>query len=74
MVSVTCFEVLDEGSENFLDVYEFTPLDPDLPYGQTEKFETADAALAYAESKFGASLEKYVNSGVIQDEYRDSLS
>ncbi len=71
-ISVTCFEVIDEGTVGAVDVYEFPSLDPDSAYGDSVSFESVDAALAHAEAAFGAAPDRYVHSGVIQDEYRDA--
>lgn len=65
----------DIGGEDFYDLVEFPPLDPedeDQAFGQ-EIAVVADArdALALAESHAGAVRDRWVNQGVAQDEYRD---
>ncbi len=72
--SVTYFESFDEGNNDFLDVYEFSPLDPDKPYGEISTFETKEMALECAANNYGADIEKYVGDGLIQDVYADFLN
>lgn len=72
-VSVSLFEVYDEGNENYLDVYEFPPIEPDEPDGIITVFQTPDEALFYACNSLGANINNFVNDGMIQDEYKDSL-
>ncbi|MFB7715672.1 hypothetical protein [Streptomyces sp. NPDC056105] len=76
----TSFEVYlhrveDIGSERFLDVSEFPPLDPD---DETEEFgtllgmaEDPLAALIIAEDRTGAERGRWVNQNVIEEEYGD---
>jgi hypothetical protein len=66
-------EVSDDGSPDFLDVYEFAAIDPDLPYGEIKSFISADEAIDYACQILGADEGKFVGAGMIQDEYRDVL-
>lgn len=71
---VRLHEVEDVGDDDFLDVSEFPPLDPDeyLGDGRTVADESEpDAAFAVA-AKLGASADRWVNSGVVQNEYADS--
>ncbi|MPY45414.1 hypothetical protein FNH04_37595 [Streptomyces phyllanthi] len=65
----------DAGSETFCDVGEFPPLDPD---DEEEEFgrllasaEDALDALTAAEGLTGAVRGRWVNEGVVQDEYLD---
>lgn len=65
----------DVGSENFCDLVEFPPLDPeneDAEFGLeiAVATETHDA-LALAEHRTGAVRGRWVNQGMAQDEYRD---
>ncbi|WP_139178585.1 hypothetical protein PRJ39_06410 [Lysobacter enzymogenes] len=68
---VSLIERFDEGRPDFLDVYAFSYVDPDPPHGSTENFPAPGEALAYAQNELGCSGDKFVNEGVIQDEYRD---
>jgi len=72
-ISVSLFEVYDDGNEDFLDIYEFQPFEPDEPDGLITMFQTPDEAVFYACSTLGANINKFVNAGMIQDEYKDSL-
>ncbi|MEU8976716.1 hypothetical protein AB0D11_47635 [Streptomyces monashensis] len=65
----------DVGHDSFADLVEFPPLDPD---DEEEEFgrlvATRDdplVALAAAEDATGAVRGRWVNAGVVQDEYRD---
>jgi hypothetical protein len=71
---VRVMEVWDEGGPDFLDVYEFTGCDPENPEGVEHVFRSADEALEFATAELGADLDHFVNEGVVQFEYQDSLS
>lgn len=64
-------EVFDNGAPGFLDIYEFEAVDPDFPFGNEWVFDSIKGALAFAEDTLGASPVRYVNQGLIQDEYKD---
>jgi hypothetical protein len=68
---LTVFDVIDEGSETFLDLYEFHALDPDEPYGQVKYFQEWENAWEAAIKNQGADEEKFVSDGMIQEEYFD---
>jgi len=67
---VSYCEKFDDGSEDFLDVYEFEDVDPDLPNGREECFPTYDEALVFCRERYQCRDEKYVNRGMVQEEYR----
>jgi hypothetical protein len=67
----THFEVSDDGSPDFLDVYEFSAIDPDEPFGKSSSFPDASSAIDYSCEKLGASTDRFVLGGLIQDEYRE---
>jgi len=71
--TLTYFECLDEGNENALDIYEFSMLNPDAPFGVLSQFDNIEDALSFSENSYGASIEKYVSAGMIQEEYHDYL-
>lgn len=71
--SVTCFEVFDEGGEDMLDIYSFSALDPDTPYGNTFAFKDKDEALDYVFTNLGVALNEFVGEGMIQDVYANFL-
>ena len=64
---------LDNGSENFLDVYEFRSVDENdyLGEGVLVGAHHDEASLLQAAVEVGAQMDRWVNEGVIQDEYRD---
>ena len=65
------YDVFDEGSEEFLDVYSFTPVEDDGPEIPEGTYPDASTACADAEAVFSAVSGRWVNQFVIQDEYRD---
>src|SRR5690348_14768383 len=70
---VTRFEVFDEGDPEHLDIYSFSYVNPDEPFVEHSDISTPEAALLVAREKFGADPERFVNAGVVQDEYADFL-
>jgi len=72
--SVNYHEVFDEGSENDLNIHEFSEVDPaELPFGIIDEFDTADEALEFAAESYQASTQKYVTESMINEEYADYL-
>jgi hypothetical protein len=72
--TVAYFECFDEGNEGFLDIYEFSPLNPDELYGVLSEFNNFNDALKFAETLYESSNSKYVSAGMIQKEYSDYLN
>lgn len=68
--SVAYFESFDEGNEDFLDIYSFSLVDPDEPFGVIHTFSSIVDALEFAEVTYKASPNKYTAAGMIQEEYR----
>lgn len=67
--------VRDEGSTDFLDVTVFSPVDEDEEFGEGRSlgsYPDGVTALAAAEAH-GARSHRWVNAGVVQDEYADLL-
>jgi len=64
-------DVLDDGRDDFIDVYEFSPYDWDAEDGATYPFDTPWSALECAVSKWGARRDRFVNEGLVQHEYID---
>ena len=64
------WEVYDEGDENYLDLYSFTPAngDYDTPIKTVKSSDLKEIA-----SLLGFDVLNYVNQGVVQDEYNDYL-
>ena len=72
-VRATVFEVVLPGDLELLDVYEFEPAPGTNPEGVLEQrtFSQADEAIAYLSSSWGVDSSRFVNAGVVQDEYYD---
>jgi hypothetical protein len=71
---VTLNEVEDVGTDDFFDVAEFPPLDPEENGGEgrvVATTTTAHDALAAAHSTTQALPDRWVNAGVVDDEYAD---
>jgi len=62
----------DDGDESFTDIYAFSYPDPDDPE-VIKSFDSIDEALHFAMANYNASPDKFVNSGLLQDEYKDYL-
>ena len=71
-VKLTYHEVYDEGSLEWLDLYAFTLVDPDMDV-ETYKFDSVQDALKFIKEKYNVHEPKFLNSGVIQDEYKKLL-
>ncbi|QQT29436.1 hypothetical protein I6I99_19090 [Sphingobacterium multivorum] len=67
------FESFDEGNEGFMDIYAFSLVDPDKPFGVIHSFYSIADALEFAEAIYKASSNKYTSAGMIQEEYRDYM-
>lgn len=67
--STSYFECFDEGSEEFVDVYEFSMLDPERPFGIVSEFPSLDQALDFTEIVYNTAIDKFVSKGMIQEEY-----
>jgi hypothetical protein len=70
--SIYYSEVIDEGPENYLDLVELTPADPDNS-PVVDEFDTIEEALAFATTAYGALPDKYVAESMVNDEYADYL-
>ncbi|NGN62557.1 hypothetical protein G5C51_01365 [Streptomyces sp. A7024] len=66
-------DVEDVGSDTFLDITEFPPLDPDDETWGKAITTAADPeeAISLAERELGAHPERWVNQGVVCSEYLD---
>lgn len=73
---LTLHHVFDEGTEDFMDVAEFSPVDDEEYVGEGKQVAQAPSAegLLEAARQVGARDGRWVNQGVIDDEYRDSRS
>lgn len=63
--------VLDEGTEDFRDLSEFSPVDADEFLGEGVVVQVSDVADAAVQSaaEYGGSAERWVNHGIAADEY-----
>lgn len=67
------YEVFDDGSEEFLDVYSFSPIE-ERPETPVETYSDTTSACAGAVDRYFADSGRWVNQFMIQDEYRDDLA
>ena len=67
-------EVEDDDSDEFLDVTEFSPLDPEECIGEGRGVADSEDPLALLATAggFGAVDDRWVNSGVVGSEYADA--
>jgi hypothetical protein len=72
-IAIYLSEVEDAGTDTFFDITEFPPLDPDdEAWGkQIAAVSTPEEALDRACSEPGVNPERWVNQGIVCDEYRD---
>ena len=76
-VRLAIFETADIGNEGFLDLYEFGPLNPALELDEPDEkriFENFPSFISEVETMFPSSTTRFVNEGVIQDEYSDFIA
>ncbi|KQR67235.1 hypothetical protein [Pedobacter sp. Leaf176] len=72
--TVGYIECFDEGGKDFVDIYEFSLLDPDFPFGIVNSFPSIEDAIDFSVKQYGASIEKFVSESMIQDEYINYLA
>lgn len=68
---VTDFHVFCPLGVDDFNVYDFEPVEPDVPYGNSLEFDDFEEAINYATTKLGASPLRFVNSGMIDAEFHD---
>lgn len=76
-IHLSVFESADLGRSEFLDLYEFGPLDPAREQDEPDRmlvFKNFEAFVAEVEVLFPASSARLVNAGIVQDEYADFLA
>jgi len=71
--SVALFDVFDDGTPDYLDIYSFEPVDPDLAHGKIDSGKTMEQALDYCLQNYGAKANGWVGQGMIQDVYAELL-
>jgi hypothetical protein len=70
-ICASVFESRDEGSHDFLDVYEFGSLNPELEQGEPDErmiFSDLSECLAAISKRWPEAPRKLVNEAVVQDE------
>ena len=75
-INVSVYETADLGNEDYLDLYEFGPLNPELELDEPDEIISCADFASFAkeiESKFSGSSNKLINEFIIQDEYADYL-
>jgi hypothetical protein len=77
-VEIRVRDVYDEGDESYLDLYDFTEVESDDDEEDDDDAPSAtaaslDEAIALCRDRWGADPDRWVNEGVIQDEYADLL-
>ena len=72
-VTIYLSDVEDIGSDNFLDITEFPHLDPEEETWGREiaVLSTPEEALHLAERDLAADHQRWVNQGIVCDEYQD---
>lgn len=68
-VELSTHSVFDDGDIDNLDIYSFELVDPDEDY-QTKEFSTVDEAMTYIREFHKLTDLRFLNQGVIQDEYK----
>ena len=71
------FESRDEGSPEFLDLYEFSPLRGELELGEPQErmmFPDLSKCLAAISERWPEATDRMVNQDVVQDEYADFIA
>jgi hypothetical protein len=73
-VELARHRVQNVGSVDFMDVYEFPPTDIEEEHGEGVVLATfRDASEAFTASvNYGARADRWVNEGMVQDEYADA--
>jgi hypothetical protein len=71
-IEVTLLEHYDEGNIDLLDIYSFTYVDPDMDF-KTFLFDNIDNAIDFISDEFSLNEIKFINAGMIQDEYAELL-
>jgi len=65
-------EVYDEGSLDYLDIYDFSFVDSDMDF-ETLEFADLENAIEFIKDRFKFTECKFLTKGVIQDEYKKLL-
>ncbi|MGJ8674271.1 hypothetical protein [Rubritalea sp.] len=72
---LTTYDKENIGSEDFLDIYSFPSLIEDEEYDRPyTSYSDLEAALSASTTNHGTQPDRWVNEGVVQDEYKDYLT
>lgn len=71
-ITLRLSEVYDEGNEENLDIYDFTFVDLDEPFEEI-RFITIEEMLEYITNNLNGGINKFINSGMCQEEYKSYL-
>jgi hypothetical protein len=71
-IEVTYIEHYDEGNLEFLDLYSFSYVEPDMDF-EMNHFDNTDKAIRHIKERFRLGKINFVNAGIIQDEYAELL-
>jgi hypothetical protein len=72
LVKTTYYEVYDEGNLEWLDLYAFTFVDPDMEF-ETNQFNNVEDAINFIKEKYKLAEPKFLTRGGIQKEYEKLL-
>lgn len=68
-IELSTYSVFDEGDIEHLDLYSFSSVDPDSDF-ETIEFPSLESALTFIRDKYRLTALRFVNRGMIQDEYK----
>jgi hypothetical protein len=69
-IVATIYECLEPPHPDFYDVVEFRDVEPDTD-AEDFYFDTLEEAISFLKYRSGASADRYVNQGLVCEEYRD---
>lgn len=75
-IKLSLFESADLGSEDYLDLYEFGPLNEELELEDPDmeiEFGSLSKVYKWLTSNYPSATSKLVNQFVVQDEYHDYI-
>lgn len=76
-IEMRVFETADIGSADYLDLYRFGPVSPDVEFGDADlevTFANLAECLSYLEKGWPGCTHTLVNQGMVQEEYADYLA
>lgn len=71
-IKVERIDHYDEGSLDFIDLYAFSYVDPNMEF-ETNNFNNINETVEFIRTKFNITEVKFLNAGIIQDEYADLI-